>query len=120
MNVPLKLARSSNKEKQIWVIREKKTKAKGNIRKKPSLVQRKNENRKKKRRNNRCRASLAVFGQRVNPRKIVPHCAGVPLRIGVTPSTYLLAAPLPLALGFTVLAFLPRPTFFASALRAFE
>ncbi len=86
MNVPLKLARSSNKEKQIWVIREKKTKAKGNIRKKPSVVQRKNENRKKKRRNNRCRASLAVFRQRVYLRKIVPHRASVPLSIRVTPS----------------------------------
>jgi hypothetical protein len=34
----------SNKEKQIWVIRGKKTKAKGNNRKRPSLIQRKNEN----------------------------------------------------------------------------
>ena len=41
----------SNKEKQIWVIRGKKTKAKGNNRKRASLLQRKNENRKKKRRN---------------------------------------------------------------------
>ncbi len=39
----------SNKEKQIWVIREKKTKARRNIKKRPSLIQRKNENRKKKR-----------------------------------------------------------------------
>jgi hypothetical protein len=31
-------------EKQIWVIREKKTKARGNNRKRPSLIQRKNEN----------------------------------------------------------------------------
>ncbi len=28
----------SNKEKQIWVIREKKTKARGNNRKKPSII----------------------------------------------------------------------------------
>ncbi len=41
----------SNQEKQIWVIREKKTKAGGNNRKRPSLIQRKNEKRKKKRRN---------------------------------------------------------------------
>ena len=41
----------SSKEKQIWVIKEKKIKAKGNNRKRPSLVQRKNENWKKKRRN---------------------------------------------------------------------
>ncbi len=41
----------SNKEKQIWVIKGKKTKAKGNNRKRPSLIQRKNENWKKKRRN---------------------------------------------------------------------
>jgi len=34
----------SNKEKQIWVIKGKKTKAKGNNRKRPSLIQRKNEN----------------------------------------------------------------------------
>ena len=34
----------SNKEKQLWVIRGKKTKAKGNNRKRPSLIQRKNEN----------------------------------------------------------------------------
>ena len=34
----------SNKEKQIWVIRGKKTKAKRNIRKRPSLIQRKNGN----------------------------------------------------------------------------
>ncbi len=32
------------KEEQIWVIREKKTKAEGNNRKRPSLVQRKNDN----------------------------------------------------------------------------
>ena len=44
----------SNKEKQIWVIRGKKTKAKGNNRKRPSLIQRKNENWKKKRRRNKC------------------------------------------------------------------
>ena len=37
----------SNKEKQIWVIREKKTKVRRNIRKRPGLIQRKNENRKK-------------------------------------------------------------------------
>ncbi len=43
----------SNKEKQIWVIREKKTKAGGNNRKRPSLIQRKNENRKKIRRKNK-------------------------------------------------------------------
>ncbi len=42
----------SSKEKQIWVIRGKKIKAKGNNRKRPTLVQRKNENWKKKRRNN--------------------------------------------------------------------
>jgi len=34
----------SNKEKQIWVIRGKETKAKRNNRKRPSLVHRKNEN----------------------------------------------------------------------------
>jgi len=34
----------SNKEKQLWVTRGKKTKAKGNNRKRPSLLQRKNEN----------------------------------------------------------------------------
>ncbi len=33
-----------SEEKQIWVIREKGIKAKGNTRKRPSLVQRKNEN----------------------------------------------------------------------------
>ncbi len=33
----------SSKEKQKWVIRGKKTKAKGNNRKRPSAVQRKNE-----------------------------------------------------------------------------
>ena len=49
----------SNKEKQIWVIREKKTKARGNNRKRPSLIKRKNENRKKKRRN-KCPVSLLV------------------------------------------------------------
>ena len=43
----------SNKEKPIWVIRVKETKAKGNNRKRPSLIQRKNENWKKIRRN-RC------------------------------------------------------------------
>ncbi len=37
-------AQLSNKEKQIWVIRGKKTKAKGNNRKRPSLIQKKNEN----------------------------------------------------------------------------
>jgi len=49
----------SNKEKQIWVIREKKTKAGRNNRKRPSLVQRKNENKKKKRRN-KCSVILFV------------------------------------------------------------
>ena len=34
----------SNKEKQIWVKREKKIKAKGSNRKRPNLIQRKNEN----------------------------------------------------------------------------
>ncbi len=34
----------SNKEKRIWVIRGKKTKAKRNNRKRPSLLKRKNEN----------------------------------------------------------------------------
>ena len=34
----------SSKEKQIWAIRGKKTKAKENIRKRPCLIQRKNEN----------------------------------------------------------------------------
>jgi len=34
----------SSKEKQIWAIREKKIKAKENNRKRPCLVQRKNEN----------------------------------------------------------------------------
>ena len=34
----------SNKEKQLWVIRGKKTKAGGKNRKRPSLIQRKNEN----------------------------------------------------------------------------
>ena len=34
----------SKKEKQIWVIRGKKTKEKGNNRKRPRLIQRKNEN----------------------------------------------------------------------------
>ncbi len=37
------------KEKKTWVIKGKKTKAKGNNRKRPSLIQKKNENWKKKR-----------------------------------------------------------------------
>jgi len=41
----------SSKEKKIWVIREKKIRAKGTNRKRPSLIQRKNENLKKKRSN---------------------------------------------------------------------
>jgi len=41
----------SSKEKQIWVIKGKKIKAKGTNRKRPSLIQRKNENWKEKRRN---------------------------------------------------------------------
>ena len=41
----------SSKEKQIWVRREKKIKAKGKNRKRPSVIQRKNENWKKKRKN---------------------------------------------------------------------
>ena len=41
----------SNKEIQIWVTRERKTKAKRNSRLRQSLIQRKNENRKRKRRN---------------------------------------------------------------------
>ena len=43
----------SSKEKQIWVIREKRIKAKGNNRKRPSLIQRISENWKKKRRINK-------------------------------------------------------------------
>ena len=51
----------SNKEEQIWVIRGKKTKAKRNNRRKPSLIQRKNENWKKIRRN-KCRCcSVTLF-----------------------------------------------------------
>ncbi len=50
-----------NKEKQIWVIREKKTKARGNNSKRPSLVQRKSENRKKKKeKKNKCSVTLLV------------------------------------------------------------
>ncbi len=49
----------SNKEKQIWVIREKKTKARRKNRKRPCLVQRKNEKRKEKRRN-KCPVTLLV------------------------------------------------------------
>ena len=43
----------SSKEKQIWVIRGKKIRAKGKNRKRPSLIQRKSENLKKKR-SNKC------------------------------------------------------------------
>ncbi len=39
----------SSKEEQIWVIREKEIKARRNSRKRPSLVRRTNEERKKKR-----------------------------------------------------------------------
>ena len=49
----------SNKEKQIWVIREKRTKARGSNRKRLRLLQRKNENRKKKRKN-KCSITLLV------------------------------------------------------------
>ena len=45
----------SSKEKRIWVIKGKKIKAKRNSRKRPSLVRRTNEKRKKKRRTNKCR-----------------------------------------------------------------
>ena len=38
----------SNMEKQIWLIRERKIKARRNNRKRPNLVRRKNEKRKKK------------------------------------------------------------------------
>ena len=41
----------SNKGNQIWVIREKKTKVRRNNRKRPNVVQKRNENRKEKRRN---------------------------------------------------------------------
>ena len=34
----------SRKEKEIWVIKEKKIGAKGNNKKRPSLIQKKNEN----------------------------------------------------------------------------
>ena len=44
----------SSKEEQIWVIREKEIKARRNSRKRPSLVRRTNEERKKKRRTNKC------------------------------------------------------------------
>ncbi len=44
----------SNKEKRIWAIRGKEIKAKRNSRKRPSLVRRTNEKRKKKRRTNKC------------------------------------------------------------------
>ena len=43
----------SNEDEQLWLIREKKTKARGNNRKKLSSIQRKNEKRKGKRRNSR-------------------------------------------------------------------
>ena len=44
----------SSKEKRIWVIRGREIKAKRNSRKRPSLVRRTNEKRRKKRRTNRC------------------------------------------------------------------
>ena len=44
----------SGKEKRIWAIRGKEIKARRNSRKRPSLVRRKNERRKEKRRTNRC------------------------------------------------------------------
>jgi len=44
----------SGKEKRIWVTREEEIKAKGNSRKRARLIQRKNENWKKKRRINKC------------------------------------------------------------------
>ena len=47
----------SRKEKQIWAIRAKEIKAKRNNRKRPSLVQKKNESRSKKRRINKCPAA---------------------------------------------------------------
>jgi len=43
----------SSKEKQIWVIREKRIKAEGNNRKRPILVKRKNEKGKKRRKINK-------------------------------------------------------------------
>jgi len=43
-----------NTEKQTWVTKEVKTKAKGKNRKRHSVVQRKNENRKKRKRINKC------------------------------------------------------------------
>jgi hypothetical protein len=50
---------NSNKEKQIWVIRGKKTKARRNNGKRLSLIQRKNENKKKRRRSKFSGALLA-------------------------------------------------------------
>ncbi len=38
----------SNKEKQLWVKKEKKKKASGNNKKRPCVIERKNENREKK------------------------------------------------------------------------
>ena len=51
----------SNKEKQIWAIREKRTKARGSNRKRPSSIKKKNGNRKKKRRN-KCSVLSQQFG----------------------------------------------------------
>ncbi len=58
---------------QIWVIRGKKTKAKGNNRKRPSLVKRKNENWKKKRRN-KC---PVLFGDLKSSTEVVRKNKGV-------------------------------------------
>jgi hypothetical protein len=46
----------SRKERQKWVTKGKKTRAKGNNGKRPSLIRRKSEKRKKKRRTDKCPA----------------------------------------------------------------
>ena len=43
----------SSKENQIWLLKGKRTKAKGNNKKRQSLIQRKNEERKEKREMNK-------------------------------------------------------------------
>ena len=52
--------RSVGKEKQIWVTREVKTKARGNNRRRPNLLPRKNGNRKKKRRKSKPRTAKGI------------------------------------------------------------
>jgi hypothetical protein len=73
----------SSKEKQIWVIREKRIKAEGNNRKRPRKIQRKNEDWKKKRRINKYPVLFGfICPPDLDPNRMLVFCDRIGIREG--------------------------------------